>query len=186
MYNGRKSFRGGRNGGSSSQGYQGVPEQVVEMGKFVHSCEGDLVCRSVNVKVPYFNAPIYLKNKNLVGKIDEILGPINDVYFTIKPTSGVIATSFNSDDKFYIAPDRLLPLERFLPKPTQPKAKKPRSGGIDKSRGGALRGGRGGFSGRGNTRGGRGGFGRGGRGGGFSNRGGGFGNRGGRGGYNRY
>jgi rRNA processing protein Gar1 len=33
------------------------------MGKFVHSCEGEMVCESVNVKIPYFNAPIYLENK---------------------------------------------------------------------------------------------------------------------------
>lgn len=36
---------------------------VIEMGKFVHSCEGEMVCESVNVKIPYFNAPIYLENK---------------------------------------------------------------------------------------------------------------------------
>jgi rRNA processing protein Gar1 len=34
-----------------------------EMGKFLHASEGELVCESVNPKVPYFNAPIYLENK---------------------------------------------------------------------------------------------------------------------------
>ena len=34
-----------------------------EMGKFLHACEGELVCESVNPKVPFFNAPIYLENK---------------------------------------------------------------------------------------------------------------------------
>lgn len=29
-------------------------------------------------KVPYFNAGIYLENKQEVGKVDEILGPVND------------------------------------------------------------------------------------------------------------
>ena len=42
----------------------------------MHSCEGDLVCKSSGVKVPYFNAPIYLENKAQVGKVDEIFGPI--------------------------------------------------------------------------------------------------------------
>ena len=34
-----------------------------EMGTFMHACEGEIVCESVNPKVPYFNAPIYLENK---------------------------------------------------------------------------------------------------------------------------
>jgi len=76
-----------------------------------------MVCRSTNVKIPYFNAPIYLENKSQIGKIDEILGPMNEVYFTIKLQDGMVATSFKTNDKVFIAPDKLLPLERFLPKP---------------------------------------------------------------------
>lgn len=47
-----------------------------------------------------------------IGKVDEILGPINQVYFTIKPQEGIVATSFKSGDKFYIGGDKLLPLEK--------------------------------------------------------------------------
>ena len=86
----------------------------------MHSCEGEIVCVSVNPKIPYFNAPIYLENKSVVGKVDEILGPMNQVYFTVKPQNGIVATSFKEGDKFYIGPDKLLPLERFLPKPKAP------------------------------------------------------------------
>ncbi|KAI9879232.1 MAG: H/ACA snoRNP pseudouridylase subunit [Pleopsidium flavum] len=81
------------------------------MGSFLHACEGEIVCESVNPKIPYFNAPIYLENKTAIGKVDEILGPINQVYFTIKPQEGIVATSFKSGDKFYIGGDKLLPLE---------------------------------------------------------------------------
>ncbi|ODV77913.1 Gar1-domain-containing protein [Suhomyces tanzawaensis NRRL Y-17324] len=158
------------------------------MGAFNKACEGDIVCRSINVKIPYFNAPIYLENKTQVGKVDEILGPLNEVYFTIKTSEGVKADSFKDGDKFYIAPDKLLPLERFLPKaaPVGPKPKKKSTGGGRGGFGGA-RGGRGGFGG---ARGGRGGFGggRGGARGGFGGarggaRGGFGGARGGRGGF---
>ncbi|KEF62048.1 uncharacterized protein A1O9_00020 [Exophiala aquamarina CBS 119918] len=90
------------------------------MGKFLHACEGELICESVNPKVPFFNAPIYLENKTSIGKVDEILGPINQVYFTIKPQEGIQATSFKTGDKFYIGGDKLLPLEKFLPKPKAP------------------------------------------------------------------
>ena len=38
-------------------------------------------------------------------------------FFTIKMQEGIVATSYASGDKFYIDPAKLLPLERFLPKP---------------------------------------------------------------------
>ncbi|KAG7663032.1 GAR1 [[Candida] subhashii] len=180
MNRGRGGFRGGRGGRTGPPLQQGPPDTVLEMGSFMHACEGDIVCRSINVKIPYFNAPIYLENKSQVGKVDEILGPLNEVFFTIKPSEGIKADSFKEGDKFFIGPDKLLPLERFLPKPASygPKPKR-------KSAGGAPRGGRGGsFGGRGGGRGGFGG-GRGGSRGGFGGRGGGrggFSDRGGRGG----
>ncbi|GBB83649.1 hypothetical protein RclHR1_10350005 [Rhizophagus clarus] len=138
----------------------GPPDKVTEMGLFLHACEGDMVCKSVNTKIPYFNAPIYLENKNLIGKVDEILGPMNEVYFTVKLDSGIVATSFKPNDKVYIGEDRLLPLERFLPKPPAPKKvtkKKPAGpAGRVRGRGGHQRGGRGGGRGVGSFRGGRG------------------------------
>ena len=45
----------------------------------------------MGAQVPYFNAPIYLANKASIGKVDEILGPINEVYFTIKMAEGMVA-----------------------------------------------------------------------------------------------
>ncbi len=64
--------------------------------------------------MPYFNGPIYLENKTQVGKVEEIFGPINASYFTIKMMDGIVAASYAKGDKFYIAPDKLLPMERFL------------------------------------------------------------------------
>ncbi|OAL38824.1 H/ACA ribonucleoprotein complex subunit 1 [Fonsecaea nubica] len=118
---GRGSFggRGGGRGGFQQQSF-GPPAQVFEMGTFIHATEGEMVCESVNAKIPFFNAPIYLENKTTIGKVDEILGPINQVYFTIKPQEGIQATSFKKGDKFYIGGDKLLPLEKFLPKPKPP------------------------------------------------------------------
>ncbi|KAI5851426.1 Gar1/Naf1 RNA binding region-domain-containing protein [Morchella snyderi] len=168
-------FRGGRTG---FQAPTGPPDTVLEMGKFMHACEGEIVCQSINTKIPYFNAPIYLENKSVIGKVDEILGPMNQVYFTIKPQDGIVASSFKEGDKFYIGGDKLLPLDRFLPKPKAvgPRGPKP-AGGRGGSRGGrgaprggrgaprggsrggfTPRGGRGGFTPRGGSRGGSGGF----------------------------
>ncbi|WWC71927.1 H/ACA ribonucleoprotein complex subunit 1 [Kwoniella pini CBS 10737] len=160
---GRGGFRGGGRGGRGGFGQRdfGPPETVQEIGSFLHPVESEMLCSLITpTKIPYFNAPIYLQNKTQIGKVDEILGPINQVYFTVKMDQGMIANSFKPEDKVYISGEKLLPIERFLPKPKT-------AGG--KERGGA----RGGAGGRGGGRGGRGGPpGRGGRGG-FSSRGGG-------------
>ncbi|KAK7976369.1 hypothetical protein PG989_014832 [Apiospora arundinis] len=195
---------GGRGGGRGGFGQRdfGPPAQILEMGTFMHACEGEMVCESNNPKVPMFGAQIFLENKTAVGKVDEVLGPINQVYYTIKPTEGIVATSFKPGDKFFIGGDRLLPMDKFLPKPKPPPgAPKPdaavpvavvapcaadvvalrgrggpggfsRGGGRGGSGFGAPRGG-GGRGGGGFSRGGGGGFSRGGGGGGFSRGGGG-------------
>jgi hypothetical protein len=41
----------------------GPPAAVLEIGKFMHACEGEMVVESTNPKIPHFNAPIYLENK---------------------------------------------------------------------------------------------------------------------------
>ncbi|KQJ88099.1 putative H/ACA ribonucleoprotein complex subunit 1-like protein 1 [Brachypodium distachyon] len=162
--------RGGRFGGGGG-GFrdEGPPSEVVEVSTFLHACEGDAVTKLTNEKVPYFNAPIYLQNKTQIGKVDEIFGPINESYFSVKMFEGVIATSYKEGDKFFIDPMKLLPLSRFLPQPKGSTQGGPRGGGRG-GRGGA-RGGRGGFrGGRGAPRG-RGGPPRGGGRGGFRGRG---------------
>ena len=80
---------------------------TIEMGTFVHEVENEMFCESINTKIPYFNAPIYLENKTPIGKLDEICGPLNQVYFTIKPQDGIQAKSFKAGDKFYIGGDKL-------------------------------------------------------------------------------
>lgn len=196
---GRGGFRGGRGGfGGRPQQSLGPPQDVYEVGTFKHECEKDIICDlTLDQKVPFFNAQIWSSDdstKSLIGKIDEILGSLTEVYFTIKCGEGVQASSFKAGDKFYIATDKVLPLDRFIPKPVvkgpqPPKPKKKKTvggarGGFSGGRGG-FSGGRGGFSGgRGGSRGGfsggrggsRGGFsgGRGGSRGGFSGGRGGF------------
>ena len=99
--------------------------------------------------IPFFNAGIFLENKAKIGKVEEILGPISKVFFTVKPDHGVNATSFKVDDMFYIGTDKLLPLSRFT------NEQKGRGGG-GRSAGGRGRGGPPGrFGGRGGAPGGR-------------------------------
>lgn len=52
-----------------------------------------------------------------VCQVDEIFGSISDLHFSVKPAEGISATSFKPGDKLYINPEKLLPLQRFLPQP---------------------------------------------------------------------
>lgn len=49
------------------------------MGKFLHACEGEMVCESINPKIPYFNAPIYLENKVRDQLLQDLSGSVNMV-----------------------------------------------------------------------------------------------------------
>ena len=174
---GRDGGRGGRDGGRGRGGGRGFgggrgmdegpPAEICVIGTFMHSAEGEMVCKLTNAMIPYFNAGIYLENKSKIGKVEEVFGPINKVYFTIKPDSGVKATSFKVDDKVFIGTDKLLPISRFTNE-GKPKGAGGRGagGGRGGGRGSPMGrggrgppGGRGGFGGRGGAPGGRGGFG---------------------------
>ena len=45
-------------------------------------------------------------------------------YFTIKMAEGIVPSSYSEGDTFYIAPEKLLPVEKFLPKPKGSEASK--------------------------------------------------------------
>ncbi|PFX27032.1 H/ACA ribonucleoprotein complex subunit 1 [Stylophora pistillata] len=99
---GRGGFRGGGRGGGRG-GFQqrdfGPPDHVTELGQVLHTCEGDLVCKCTNEKIPYFNAPVYLENKSQIGKVDDIFGPMTDFYFSVKVNTDMKASSFKKDQK---------------------------------------------------------------------------------------
>lgn len=181
-FGGRGGRGGGRGGfGRDRQDPNEPPASVQEFGIYTHPCQSQLVIKSTSIDVPYFNAPLYLENKEMIGKVDEIFGPIRDYSVSVNLTDTYKANSFPINQKVYIDPNKLLPLSRFLPKPAEVKL-----GPKKKKSGGGAGGGRGGFGGggggfRGGRGGGGGGFSRGGRGGG----GGGFrgGSRGGGGGF---
>lgn len=84
------NFRGGRNQqpygppnsiqGTNFTHY--VQRTYLEIGKYLHTCEGQLVCKVTSLDsalVPYFNGRVFLEDKKEIGKIDEILGPLNQM-----------------------------------------------------------------------------------------------------------
>ena len=51
-----------------------------EAGEVMHAAENELVVKGLlQQQVPYFNGRIFLANKEEVGRVDEILGPINEM-----------------------------------------------------------------------------------------------------------
>ncbi|EFJ32482.1 hypothetical protein SELMODRAFT_266974 [Selaginella moellendorffii] len=151
-------FRGGFRGGARGFRDEGPPEEVVAISTFSHACEGEAVVKLVaDAKIPKFNAAIFLENKAQIGRVEEIFGPINEPFFSIKMQDGIVATSYHPGDKFYIDPRQTLELTRF----TQPQAGGGGfgrgggrgGGGRGRGRGGGFRGGRNG--GGGGFRGGR-------------------------------
>lgn len=121
---------------------QGPPEHVVPFGSFSYSCQDDLVVKAEIDNIPYFNAPIYLENKEQIGKVDEIFGNIKDYSISVKLSENMKSGAFKAQQKLFIDPAKLLPLARFLP--SAPGAKRGGAGGRG-GRGG--RGGAGGFGG---------------------------------------
>ena len=47
----------------------GPPETVDKIGFMSHTCQDDLVLKVTQTDVPYFNAPIYLENKQQVSNV---------------------------------------------------------------------------------------------------------------------
>lgn len=94
------SGRGGGGGGGAFRKFDtGPPERVIPLGYFDYSCQDDLVCKVTIEDVPYFNAPIFLENKEQIGKIDEIFGNLRDYYVTVKLGDNMKASSFQSQQK---------------------------------------------------------------------------------------
>ncbi|MEN2495427.1 MAG: H/ACA snoRNP pseudouridylase subunit [Marteilia pararefringens] len=113
QFNFRKSV-GSNNRNFGRQYQEPVPQSLIEVGHVHGNCENDLVLKSdIRDRVPYFNASIYLENKQPIGKVDEILGPIKSYFFSVKLEKIMKATNFEIDQILYINPMKLLPLQRF-------------------------------------------------------------------------
>jgi H/ACA ribonucleoprotein complex subunit 1 len=92
-------FRGGRGGGNF--GSQGPPEQVVEIAEVSHTCEGEIIAMCTNASVPLLARMIYTADKKLIGKVDDVFGPMSapGVQVTPDKNSGVQSSSFKKGDK---------------------------------------------------------------------------------------
>ncbi|CAD8051994.1 unnamed protein product [Paramecium sonneborni] len=139
--------RGGGRGGRPQQP-QGPPAKVEAFATYSHVCGNQIIVKALGKQlVPRFFRSVYFENKQPIGKVDEIFGPIENYLFSVTLEEGITPKSFKQDQLIYMDAYDCMPMDRFLPKP---------KGTPGISRGGARGGSRGGGRG-GPSRGGRGG-----------------------------
>jgi H/ACA ribonucleoprotein complex subunit 1 len=74
---------------------------VIEVATFSHECEGDLIAMLTTDKIPLLARMVYTENKQLIGKVDDVFGPMGCCGLCVKPdaNSGIKASSFKKGDK---------------------------------------------------------------------------------------
>ena len=81
----------------------GPPSEVIPVGTFMHASEEFIVIKNnLPDKVPIFNRGVYLENKQKIGIIDDVFGPINEFMFSVKCDSGIKPDSFKANQKVSI------------------------------------------------------------------------------------
>ena len=64
---GKGKGKGGKGKGKSFEP-EGPPDRVEAVGTVSHTCEDQLILKCTNVRVPQFNARIFLENKEEIGR----------------------------------------------------------------------------------------------------------------------
>jgi H/ACA ribonucleoprotein complex subunit 1 len=89
--------------------------ETVHLGTYIHTAGDQLILKLDHKDIPYPNSPVIL-NKSQIGKVDEVFGPINDVYVAVKLDSNTKASNFRLETKFDGYKDKFMFKDRFLPR----------------------------------------------------------------------
>lgn len=108
-------FSNNRNGKSFST-------ETIALGTYIHPSEDMLVLKLQCKDIPYPNSSV-LHNKKQIGKVDEVFGPIDDVYVAVKLEPGQKLSDFSVNTKFEAYKDKFIFKERFLPREEVEKRK---------------------------------------------------------------
>ena len=96
-----RGFGGGRGRGGGGRGgfQQGPPEYVEAVATYTNTVEGLILCSLIDKRLPLLMRNIYFQNKTLIGKVDDVFGPVTGAGIAIKPAEGVKGESFKVGDK---------------------------------------------------------------------------------------
>ena len=72
---------------------------VVPVATYSNTVEGLICCSILEKKVPLLMRSIYMENKSLIGKVDDVFGPVTAPGIAVKPVEGVKGQSFKEGDK---------------------------------------------------------------------------------------
>ena len=90
----------------------------------MHSTPTHMVFKSLQKDVVMFNQQVSnsQSSSQIIGKVDEIMGPIKNYLFTVTPSEGIKPNSMKPGQKIYIDKAFFLSLEVF----TNPQKRAPR------------------------------------------------------------
>lgn len=95
--------------------------ETTELGKVLYVCQEQLVVKLVAKDIPYPNSAVLDSSSRAIGKVDEVLGRIDDVHVTVK-LNGPAGESREGEMMFSYV-DKFIPRKRFLPREEVEKRK---------------------------------------------------------------
>lgn len=95
--------------------------ETTELGKVLYICQKQPVVSLVANDIPYPNSPVLDEAQRVIGKVDEILGRLDDVYVAIKLNDD--ERSCRSGEMLFSYVDKFIPKRRFLPRSETEKRK---------------------------------------------------------------
>jgi H/ACA ribonucleoprotein complex subunit 1 len=102
-----------------------------ELGSFIHFCEDLVIVKVSNCDyIPFPNALVLNKDHKVIGKVEEVLGPQNEVYVAIKRE---IKEDYDLKSLFYCYENKFIPKERFMERSEVEKKKE--EGDKDRNKG---------------------------------------------------
>ena len=74
---------------------------MIEIAEVSHVCEGEIIAMCTQASVPLLARMVYTNDKKLVGKVDDVFGPMSAPGVQVIPdkNSGVQASAFKKGDK---------------------------------------------------------------------------------------
>jgi len=86
--------------------------ETVHLGTFLHPAGDQLILKLECRDIPYPNSSV-LFNKRQIGKVDEVFGPVDDVYAAVKLDAGQNVGAFRLEAKFEAYKDKFIFRDRF-------------------------------------------------------------------------
>lgn len=89
--------------------------ETVHLGTYIHPCEDLLVLKLEHRDIPYPNSPV-LQNGRQIGKIDEVFGPVDNVFASVRLEGDRSVSDFKVEARLEGYRDKFIFRDRFLPR----------------------------------------------------------------------